>query len=124
MSDLLTWLRAQWDRAAAIALLVIGAVLVIAGYVGISGANELDDQLSYFASGGIGGLFCLGLGASLLVSANLGDEWRKLHDLTQAVRGARSAAETEAADAVEIDARVPDDDRRPEARATALRAQA
>lgn len=86
MTHLLTWLRAQWDRVAAVGLLVVGGILVVAGYFGVSGADRIDDQLSYLASGGIAGLFCLGLGASLLISANLGDEWRKLDELVRAAR--------------------------------------
>ena len=121
MDDLVTWLRAQWDRAAAVALLALGGILVIAGYVGVSGTDSNSDQLSYLASGGIGGLFCLGLGAALLISANLGDEWRKLDELTRAVR------QSSAAPSLEIDARLPADatddppsaDLRPAGRVTA-----
>ncbi len=93
MEHLVTWLRAQWDRVAAVVLLVAGAILVIAGYFSVSGADAIDDQLSYLASGGVAGLFCLGLGASLLISANLGDEWRKLDELVKAVRGQDPQAE-------------------------------
>lgn len=112
MEHLLTWLRAQWDRVAAVVLLVAGGILVIAGYFSVSGADAIDDQLSYLASGGIAGLFCLGLGASLLISANLGDEWRKLDELVKTVRGQDShtddivhAAGSAPAVELEVDAR-------------------
>jgi hypothetical protein len=114
VKHLLTWLRAQWDRAAAVALLVLGGILVIAGYAGVSGADRVDDQLSYLASGGVAGLFCLGLGASLLISANLGDEWRKLDELVKAVRETGTGAadvdvsEPLSAVPVEVDARTPE----------------
>src|SRR5439155_451151 len=55
---------------------------------GGSGASTTKDQLSYLASGGLGGLFCLGAGVGLLISAGLSDEWRKLDALTRAVRHA------------------------------------
>ena len=88
MDHLLTLLRAQWDRLLGGGLIVAGAVLVIAGWVGVSGAATTKDQLSYLASGGLGGLFCLGAGVGFVISANLADEWRKLDDLTRAVREA------------------------------------
>ena len=85
MRDLLTSVRAQWDRAGGVALLVLGAVLVVSGWIGVSGTSDGAEQLSYLVSGGLGGLFCLGAGATLIVSAHLEDEWRKLDDLTRAV---------------------------------------
>jgi len=88
MDQLMTTLRAQWDRMLAVLLLTAGAVLLVVGWIAVSGASNVADQLSYLASSGLGGLFCLGLGASLLVSSNLQDEWRKLDDLTGAVREA------------------------------------
>jgi hypothetical protein len=76
----------QWDRAAASGLTVAGAVLLISGWVGVSGTLNLAEQAPYIVSGGLGGLFLLGLGAVLWISADLQDEWRKLHLLEQAVR--------------------------------------
>jgi hypothetical protein len=95
VDHLVTWLRAQWDRALGIALLAVGGLLVIFGWVAISGASNISDQLSYLASGAVGGLFCLGAGAGLLVSANLSDEWRKLDELVGAVRDATADAKAE-----------------------------
>jgi hypothetical protein len=88
MDHLVTLLRAQWDRVLGAGLLVLGAVLLVAGCFGVSGASTTKDQLSYLASGGLGGLFCLGAGVGLLISAGLSDEWRKLDALTRAVRQA------------------------------------
>jgi hypothetical protein len=95
VDHLVTWLRAQWDRAVGIALLAVGGLLIIFGWVAISGASNTSDQLSYLASGAVGGLFCLGAGAGLVVSANLSDEWRKLDELTRAVRDATAAPKAE-----------------------------
>jgi hypothetical protein len=86
MRDLVTWVRAQWDRAGGLALLGLGAVLVVSGWIGVSGTSDGAAQLSYLVSGGLGGLFCLGAGATLVISAHLEDEWRKLDELTRAVR--------------------------------------
>jgi hypothetical protein len=88
MDHLITLVRAQWDRLLGGGLLLVGAILLVAGWIGVSGASTSKDQLSYLASGGLGGLFCLGAGVGLLVSANLADEWRKLDALTRAVREA------------------------------------
>ena len=85
MRDLLTWVRAQWDRAGGVALLALGAVLVVSGWIGVASTSDGAEQLSYLMSGGLGGLFCLGAGATLIVSAHLEDEWRKLDDITRAV---------------------------------------
>ena len=79
--DFLKLVRAQWDRAAAVAALVIGMLALILGYVGISGTGFAAEQLPYIVSGGIAGLFCLGLAATLYLSADLRDEWRKLDDI-------------------------------------------
>ncbi|MGH9034192.1 MAG: hypothetical protein ACRD0O_00380 [Acidimicrobiia bacterium] len=86
MRDLVTWVRAQWDRAGGIALLVAGAVLLVTGCVGVSGTSDGAEQLSYLVSGGLGGLFCLGVGATLMVSAAFQDEWRKLDELCRTIR--------------------------------------
>jgi hypothetical protein len=82
VSDLVTWVRAQWDRTGGFALLAAGAVLLLSGWVGVSGTSDRPAQLSYLVSGGLGGLFCLAAGSTLLLFADLGDEWRKLDELS------------------------------------------
>ena len=76
--DLMTWLRAEWDRVLGFSLIALGAVLLVLGYLGVSGSPYVAEQLSYIVSGGLGGLFLLGAGATLLILADLHDEWRKL----------------------------------------------
>jgi hypothetical protein len=76
--DLKSLLRLQWDRAAAWASVAIGAVVVVIGWAGVSGSALPAEQLPYIISAGIGGMFLLGLGATLWLSADLRDEWRKL----------------------------------------------
>jgi hypothetical protein len=88
-------------------LLALGAVLVVSGWIGVAGTSDGADQLSYLMSGGLGGLFCLGAGATLIVSAHLEDEWRKLDELTRAVR---RQVEPEPADPLVRNGSTPDVD--------------
>jgi hypothetical protein len=85
--DFVTWLRAQRDRVAGWTCIAIGAVMVISAWFSISGTSVISAQLTYLASGGIGGLFLLGAGFGLLVRGDLHDEWRKLDRLESALRG-------------------------------------
>ena len=65
--DLMTWLRAEWDRVLGFTLIALGAVLLVLGYLGVSDSPYVAEQLSYIVSGGLGGLFLLGAGATLLI---------------------------------------------------------
>lgn len=85
--DVLRWLRAEWDRVSGFGLVGLGAALLLLGYRGVSGSPYVAEQLAYIISGGVGGLFMLGCGATLLVSADLHDEWRKLDRIEAAIRG-------------------------------------
>jgi hypothetical protein len=51
---------------------VCGAVALLIGYFGVSGTLDPGKQLPYLISGGVGGLFLLGVAAALLFSADLG----------------------------------------------------
>jgi hypothetical protein len=79
--DLLTLLRTQWDRAAAWVSIAIGALVLVVGWVGVSGTGLTAEQIPYVISGGLGGIFLLGLGAMLWLSADMRDEWRLLDEL-------------------------------------------
>lgn len=73
------WLQAVWDRALGVSLIACGGMCVVGGYLGVSGTRRLSEQAAYLASGGLGGLFLLACGATLLLSADLRDLWRQLH---------------------------------------------
>jgi len=77
------WLRAEWDRVAGYTSIGVGIVVLLAGISGVRHARDVVDQLAYLTSGGIGAMFLLGLGATLLLSADLHDDWRKLHRVEQ-----------------------------------------
>jgi hypothetical protein len=73
--------QSQWDRVAGTAIVLGGLGVLIAGCVGVAAAAETRDQLSYLISGGILGLFLLGVGCTLWLSADLRDAWRKIDAL-------------------------------------------
>lgn len=83
--DLINVIKKQWDRTAAVVLTLAGLIALIAGYAGVANSTILAEQTRYIVSGGIAGLFMLGVGATLWVSADLRDEWRKLDRIEQAL---------------------------------------
>ena len=83
--DLINLARKQWDRSAALVFTVIGMIALIGGWIGVRGTPVLAEQTRYIVSGGIGAVFLLGLGATLWLSADLRDEWRKLDRIEQSL---------------------------------------
>ena len=79
--ELMSWFKLQWDRVFGVGSMLVGAVLLIVGWVGASGEVYIANQLPYILSGGLGGLALLGVGATLWLSADLSDEWRTLDRL-------------------------------------------
>jgi hypothetical protein len=90
--DFYRWVRTQWDRAAAIVLVIAGVVSLILGYIGVSGSTLPTEQLPYLSSDGLFGIFALGVAATLWLSADLRDEWRKLDEIHRELRAARESA--------------------------------
>lgn len=76
--DLKRWLRMNPDRAAAWACVALGIVALVVGWEGASNTAYTAEQLPYIISGGIGGALLVAMGATLLISADLRDEWHKL----------------------------------------------
>jgi hypothetical protein len=83
--NVLTVLKSQWDRAAAFVCLVAGVIALIVGYHGVAHTKYVPDALAYLISGGLGGIFLLGVGALLYSSADMHDEWRKLDRIEAAI---------------------------------------
>ena len=93
--ELKTWLRAEWDRVTGFALVVLGAIVLYAGYDGVGGSAYVAEQLAYLVSGGLGGIFLLGVGATFLIRSDLHDHWRQLDRIETVIReqaGAPAAA--------------------------------
>ncbi len=79
--ELVRLLRNQWDRSTAVLVVVAGLIVLAAGWVGASGTRKVPDQIPYIISGAVFGLFLLGVGATLWLSADLKDEWRSLQEI-------------------------------------------
>lgn len=86
---LMSWVRVQWDRAAALAAMAIGLLAFLIGWIGVSGTSYVAKQLPYVVSGALFGIFMVGVAAVLWLSADLRDEWREL-------RGIRTALDAQA----------------------------
>lgn len=86
MDRFLIWVRAEWDRVAGFALIVLGALALLFGYLGVRHSPYVAEELAFIISGGLGGLFLLGLGGIFLISADLRDEWRKLDRIEALLR--------------------------------------
>ncbi len=82
----LKYVRAQWDRTGAVVAALAGLVALQLGWLGVSGTEFLAKQMPYVVSGGLLGLFLLGVGSTLWISADLRDEWRQLRSLEAAVK--------------------------------------
>jgi hypothetical protein len=117
VNDFNSFLRAEWDRITGAALVVVGVISIGVSYRGVSDSLYVAQQLSYLSSGGLLGLVCVGLGATLLILASLHDEWRKLDQIDAAltqrdstpVRGL--ASQTSSTPIVELIDAVPNPER-------------
>ncbi|WP_019873427.1 hypothetical protein [Sporichthya polymorpha] len=104
--DLGQWLRLGWDRAGAWACVVLGVVALVVGWIGVSDKLYTAEQVPYVISAGFGGLFLLGLGGILWLSADLRDEWTqldKIEDLLAAQSEEAGATAAPRADAPQSD---------------------
>jgi hypothetical protein len=79
--NLKTLVRANVDRALAVALVVAAALLLLLGWLGVSGVALAAQQIPYLISGGLGGILLGAVGITLWLSADLHDEWRRLDSL-------------------------------------------
>jgi hypothetical protein len=79
--------RSQWDRALAIGAAVLAGLVLLIGYIGVASTSYPAEQIPYVVSGGITGILLMGAAATLWLSADMRDEWRKLDELAQLTRG-------------------------------------
>jgi hypothetical protein len=83
VKDFVRLARNQWDRTSAWVLIGLGSLALLAGWFGVSATAFPGEQMPYVVSGGLVGIFLLGLGATMWLSADLRDEWRELERLEQ-----------------------------------------
>jgi hypothetical protein len=88
-----TWAVSQWDRVIGWTCVTAGGVLTVTGALSVAAAEDQLDQLSYLATGPALGLFLLGVGAILLVTADLRDDWAKLDNVATALRASGGAGD-------------------------------
>jgi hypothetical protein len=93
--ELIKWLRLQWDRVFGAAFVITGAVALLTGWSKVSATAYPAEQIPYVVSAGLGGLFLLGVGATLWHSADLRDEWRKLDRLEEKLDALSAADATQ-----------------------------
>lgn len=70
--------KRQWRVVLGWSLVAIGIVLLVLGWIGVSGEPDVARQLSYLASGGLGGLTAAILGVGFLISEDLRSERSRL----------------------------------------------
>jgi hypothetical protein len=90
--NVLAWARLQWDRVLGALAAIAGAVLLITGWVHVSGTGFVAEQLPYLASEGLGGVFLLGLGTGLWLSADMRDQWRELRAIRHGIDAQNAGA--------------------------------
>jgi hypothetical protein len=83
--DLKTVIRTFWDRVGAWILIGAGALLLLLGWLGVSGTPYVEEQVPYVISAGFTGLALIGIGATLWLSSDLRDEWHRLRALEEAI---------------------------------------
>jgi hypothetical protein len=83
--------RSQWDRAMAIGAAVLAGLVLLIGYFGVASTSYPAEQIPYVVSGGITGILLMGAAATLWLSADMRDEWRKLDELAELTRAQQPA---------------------------------
>jgi len=81
--EILKWIRVQWDRVGAVLAFVAGVLLLIVGWIEVSGTGYVAKQIPYVVSAGLGGIAAVIIGGTLWLSADLRDEWRALDRLEE-----------------------------------------
>ena len=97
MNALMTYLKAQWDRVGAWALILIGFGALLAGWLGISGTTILAAQMPYIVSGGFTAIGLILVGLTLVNIAtkrqDAAERSRQLSELRELLSEMRSMME-------------------------------
>ena len=73
--------RSQWDRLIAMGVALVALIAVGLGWLGVATSSYVAEQIPYVVSGGILAIILMSLAATLWLSADMRDEWRKLDQL-------------------------------------------
>ena len=84
--EMKNFLRANWDRAMAVALVVAGIIALIIGWFGVSGTGLVAEQNPYLISAGLGGIALLIIGCTTWLSSDLQDEWRRMDAIEEQLK--------------------------------------
>lgn len=105
-------------------LIVVGAVMIFGGWLGVSANPQVAVQLSYLVSGGVGGLFAGIVGIGLLVSDDIRKDRARIGRLEAAVLDMRelAAAQAEALGFVEPQKQHPEGGSQDESAGSSLEA--
>ena len=79
-------------KALATALVAGGLICVLLGYLGVRRNDDIVLQLPYLASGGVGGLALIALGAVTLVVEQMREQSRRAAAVTEALEEWKEAA--------------------------------
>lgn len=75
-------LPVDWRQLVGGLLLVAGVIAIVAAWLGVSGTGTLGDQLSYIASGGLGGAGLIAVGVMFVVMREHAADRASLAELT------------------------------------------
>ena len=79
-------MKKDWRELAAVAFAVLGGVLMVVGWIGVSQTTEVVDQLPYLFSGGLGGLVCVLIGLGLYIARNHARDQARIDELNEHLR--------------------------------------
>jgi hypothetical protein len=88
---LVLWLRAERDRFAGWALVIVAFVLLLAGYRSVADSLYGSDQVAYVISSGVGALVLIFVGAAVLLFADWRDGAHKLSRIASLRVGASTS---------------------------------
>ena len=86
-------IRSQWDRVVALLAAIAAFIALLLGWLGVATTSFPAEQVPYVVSGGIAGILLMALAATLWISADIRDEWRKLNELSSKLDVVQSSLE-------------------------------
>ena len=79
-------------KAIAAVCAVLGLAAVLIGYLGVRDQDDIVLQLPYLASGGVGGLALIGVGAMALIRSQMKEQEARFAEITEQLEDWKAAA--------------------------------